>query len=38
VEHRNHTYAFACRLEGPGLMGKDARTTVEKILDSAGLL
>ncbi len=38
VESGDKTYAFACRLDGPGLMGKDARALTENILSVMGLL
>lgn len=38
VESAGKTYAFACRLEGKGIMGKDARAMVETILTGQGLL
>lgn len=38
VESGGRTYAFACVLKGAGVMGKDARTAVERILAERGLL
>lgn len=38
VESKGRTVAFACRIEGIGVMGKDARTATEAILTSQGLL
>jgi len=38
VESQGKTYAFACRLKGRGVMGKDARAVTEKILEGEKLL
>lgn len=38
VESDGKTHAFACRLVGDGVMGKDARAVVEEILTREGLL
>jgi beta-lactamase class D len=38
VEKRGKTYAFACSAKGDNIMGKDARTIVETILEKQGLL
>lgn len=38
VESSGKTYAFACRLDGLGLTGKDARALTENILSVMGLL
>jgi len=38
VESKGRTFAFACRLDGAGVMGKDAREATEAILASQGLL
>lgn len=38
VESDGQTYAFACMLKGEGVMGKDARSAVENILQAQGLL
>jgi beta-lactamase class D len=38
VESKGRTFAFACRLDGAGVMGKDARDATEAILASQGLL
>ncbi len=38
VESGGKTNSFACRLEGKGVMGKDARAAVESILTGQGLL
>ncbi len=38
VESQGRTYAFACAAKGNNVMGKDARTIVEKVLEGQGLL
>jgi len=38
VESKGRTLAFACRLEGVGVMGRDAQAAVESILVSQDLL
>lgn len=38
VESQGRSYAFACRLKGDGVMGKDARAATEAILLSRELL
>ena len=38
VESRGKTYAFACAANGDGVMGKDARAIVERVLEKQGLL
>jgi beta-lactamase class D len=38
VESNGKTYAFACTAKGDNVMGKDARTIVEKVLETQGLL
>jgi beta-lactamase class D len=37
VESKGRTQVFACRLEGVGVMGRDAQTAVEKIVISQDL-
>ena len=38
VESSGNTYAFACLVKGPGLMGKDARAATESLCTAQGLL
>ena len=37
VESKGKTYAFACTVQGEGVMSKDARATVENLLKKQGL-
>jgi beta-lactamase class D len=38
VESKGRSYAFACAVSGDNIMGKDARTIVECVLEKQGLL